>query len=102
MRVIALHNLLESNNYADSGSIVFKYAQEAVLDNEIIVIDMDFVDSVPTVFMNTSFGALMDIHGVEKTKKLFKFRNILKSQVDRITKYFNDYKLLLEAHGECV
>lgn len=86
------------NNYADAGDEVFEIAKSAIEEQLTIIIDMINVDSVPTIFMNTSFGALIDIYGVDKTKKSFKFRNILKSQVERISKYFNDYQSLLESN----
>lgn len=95
MQTIILHDLLESHNYVESGVIVFDVAKDVVSRDEIIMIDMANVESVPTNFLNTSLGALMDIYGVEKTKKSFRFKNILKTQVDRISKYFNDYQSLL-------
>ncbi|MBB4036552.1 hypothetical protein GGR21_002458 [Dysgonomonas hofstadii] len=95
MQTVILHDLLENHNYVQSGNIVFEMAKDAVSRDEIIIIDMTDVESVPTNFLNTSLGALMDMYGVEKTKKSFKFRNILKTQVERIIKYFNDYEALL-------
>jgi hypothetical protein len=101
MKTISLYNILEKQNhsYADSGSIVFDIAKNAIQKREIVIIDMDGVDSVPTNFMNTSFGALINIFGIENTKKSFKFRNILKSQIDRISKYFNDYQTIVNLHS---
>jgi hypothetical protein len=95
MVVIILQDLLNSYSYSESGKKVFDTAIKAISEQEIVVIDMISVDSVPTNFMNTSFGSLIDIFGIEKTKKTFKFRNILKSQLERIQKYFNDYQTLL-------
>lgn len=95
MQTIILHDLLESHNYVESGNIVFGVAMDVVSRDEIITIDMANVESVPTNFLNTSLGALMDIYGVDKIKKSFRFKNILKTQVDRIVKYFNDYQSLL-------
>lgn len=95
MQTIILHDLLESHTYVESGSIVFDVAKDVVSRDEIITIDMANVESVPTNFLNTSLGALMDIYGVEKTKKSFRFKNILRTQVERISKYFNDYQSLL-------
>lgn len=94
-KTIILNDLLACYNYVDSGSIVFNEAKDMVLKNEIVVLDMSNVESVPTTFLNTSLGALMDIYGVERVKKSFRFRNVLRTQVDRLTKYFNDYQVLL-------
>lgn len=95
MKTINLYQLLENHNYVESGAMVFDLAKDVVSKGEIITIDMTNVESVPTNFLNTSLGALMDIYGVEKVKKSFMFKNILKTQVERIIKYFDDYQKLL-------
>lgn len=65
-----------------------------ILDNGgIIIFDMNGLQSVSTVFLNTSFGYLIDEYGLEKVKNSFKFHNILRSQGERIRKYFEDYQL---------
>jgi hypothetical protein len=97
MITILLSEILNDNDYANGGVAVYNIAQKAILNNDVIVIDMQNVDSVPTVFMNTSFGELMDNYGADRIKKSFKFRNILKTQVERISKYFSDYESLLKA-----
>ena len=47
------------------------------------------------MFMNTSFGVLIVAYGIEKTKKLFVFNNITRSQFNRIQKYFDDYQNII-------
>ncbi len=42
--------------------------------------------------MNTSFGELIALYGIEKTKKVFLFKSITKAQLQRIRKYFADYE----------
>ena len=41
--------------------------------------------------MNTSFGSLIDLFGLDTTKQALRFQNIKKSQIERIRKYLNDY-----------
>lgn len=96
MKTIILNDLLKENNYVNSGFIVFNEAKDAVSNNETVILDMENVESVPTNFLNASLGSLMDIYGVEQTRRSFGFKNILKSQVERIKKYFNDYQTLLD------
>ena len=90
MQIILLQSILENKDYADAGTAVYEIAKTAVSNQEVVILDMKGVDSVPTIFMNTSFGKLIDEFGIEETKKSFKFRNILKTQVERIIKYFKD------------
>lgn len=52
---------------------------------------MTGVDSIPTMFMTTSFGCIMQDFGAKKLKKEMIFKNITKVQIERIKKYINDY-----------
>ncbi|MDH6309330.1 hypothetical protein M2451_002784 [Dysgonomonas sp. PFB1-18] len=96
MIVISLYGLLLDSDYRESGKAVLNKAVEAIDENELVVIDMDKVDSVPTIFMNASFGPLIDKYGVDRIKKSLRFRNVLKSQVERISKYFSDYQKIID------
>ena len=95
MKTVILYDILKNNDYAESGRIVFKIALDAIHDDNKVIIDMEKADSVPTSFMNTSFGELIRLYGVDQTKNLFVFNHILKSQIERIHKYFNDYEELI-------
>ena len=76
--VVLLKDILKDNQYPEAGVLLFKIAKE--------------IESVPTVFMNTSFGELIALYGIEKTKKVFLFKSITKAQLQRIRKYFADYE----------
>lgn len=76
---------------AKAGDAVFSDAVPLISRGEVIVFDMHGLDAVSTVFLNTSFGHLMELFGIEKVKKSFKFSNLLRSQAERIKKYFSDY-----------
>ena len=82
--VVLLKDILKDNQYPEAGVLLFKIAKEAI--------DMSEIESVPTVFMNTSFGELIALYGIEKTKKVFLFKSITKAQLQRIRKYFADYE----------
>ena len=57
-----------------------------------IIIDMDGVNAVPTMFMNVSFGKLVDEFGKMKVMRSINFYNINKAQLDRFKNYFKEYK----------
>ena len=53
---------------------------------------MTGVDSIPTMFMTTSFGCIMQDFGAKKLKKEMIFKNITKVQIENfvcLKKYFN-------------
>ena len=69
---------------------------DSIESNHKIVFDMKGIDAVSTVFLNAFFGQLIDKYGKGREKSSFKFSGLLKSQFDRIRKYFVDYAALLE------
>lgn len=90
--VVLLKDILKDNQYPEAGVLLYKIAKKAIDNGETVILNMSEVESVPTVFMNTSFGELIASHGVEKAKKVFLFKSITKAQIQRIRKYFTDYE----------
>lgn len=96
MITVQIKDILKDRTYPQGGKALYDIAKKAIMDGDIVSVDMSDVESFPTMFMNTSFGDLICEFGTEKTKKAFVFKSITKSQVERIQKYFDDYKKLLE------
>lgn len=93
---VSLKDILKDKSYADGGLVLFDIADKAIPDGDTVVIDMEGVLSIPTLFMNTSFGDLIVKHGIERTKKIFLFNNVNRIQFEKIQKYFNDFQALCE------
>ncbi|KAA6303553.1 MAG: hypothetical protein EZS26_000104 [Candidatus Ordinivivax streblomastigis] len=93
MKVI-LKEILEDRSYTEGGTVLFQIAEIAVNTGDTVYVDMQDVTAIPTLFMNTSFGNLMDKYGIDKIKKLFRFNNATRIQINRIQKYFNDFQIL--------
>ena len=94
MNVIELKNLLKDNSYPDAGSVLFDIIKDAIASSGKVIIDMTDVISIPTMFMNTSFGSILDEFSEEELKSTISFKNISKSQIERIQKYLSDYSHL--------
>jgi len=88
---IVLKDIISQGNFPDSGRIFHDMLKSYLDQKRTIVIDMSEVVSLPTLFMNTSFGVIIDECGADILKKNVKFDNIGKSQMFRIQKYFDDY-----------
>lgn len=95
MKIITLKHILAEKAYPDAGNCIFKDIKDTILAHDKLIIDMSDVLSVPTMFLNTSFGAIIDEFGIPKLKESIGFKNITKSQVDRIQKYFIDYNQVI-------
>lgn len=91
MRQIVLNDILQGRTYPDAGTKFCDILRETIAGNDSVQIDMTGVDSIPTMFMNTSFGRIMSEYGVERLKKIMIFRNISKVQIEKIGKYLKDY-----------
>lgn len=96
MKIINLKAILNKSNYQQAGSCVFDIMDSAENTSEVFVLDMDGVISIPTMFMNTSFGAYIDKYGVEELRTRIKFKNITKVQAECIQKYLFHYEKLIK------
>lgn len=93
MRLINIASLLEGKSYPDAGAALYPHIESAINSNQMLVIDMTGVDSIPTLFMNTSFGEALGNFGMEKFRKYISFCHIKKAQADRIKEYLYKYEL---------
>lgn len=91
MKQIVLSDILARKSYPDAGTEFCDILREVIQINDTLQIDMKGVDSIPTMFMNTSFGKIMSEFGVKRLKKAMIFRNISNVQIERIGKYLKDY-----------
>jgi len=95
MKTIILKEILAENAYPDAGEYIFKDIKDSIIAHDKVIIDMIDVLSVPTMFLNTSLGAIIDEYGTDKLKESLGFKNITKSQVERIQKYLIDYNQVI-------
>lgn len=86
MCTIKLNDIMIGKEFPESGNDLYNF----ILDNkdkcERIVIDMEGISSLPTIFLNVSLGRYIEEFGVADIKKL-SFTHITKSQAERIRDY---------------
>ena len=86
MCTIKLNDIMIGKEFPDSGNDLYCF----ILDNkdkcERIVIDMEGVSSLPSIFLNVSLGRYIEEFGVDNFRKL-SFTHITKSQAERIRDY---------------
>lgn len=92
MNTVYLLELLEGRTYPEAGTALFPYIENAIRTQDPICIDMAGVDSIPTLFMNTSFGEALQAYGASAFKKSITFAHIQRAQAERIKKYVIDYE----------
>ena len=90
---IHLNQILQQDaDLTVAGSKFYDSVKEHVADSEKIVVDMENVTSLPSIFLNVSFGRIIDEYGMDVVRQLFSFVKITKMQAERLQKYFGAYK----------
>lgn len=90
--MIQLFQLMQDKSYPESGDLLYKILDEAIKKGENIDIDMTNVISLPSMFLNASFGRAFVTFGKDAVKQRTKFYHIGKSQAERLNEYFLRYK----------
>ncbi len=87
MCTINILELLQGRNYPEAGGALYESMIAAFAENDKIILDMEGVDTLPSMFLNTSIGKYITTFGYEQLRGKLTFRNIGKSQVERIKDY---------------
>lgn len=69
--VVLLKDILKDNQYPEAGVLLFKIAKEAIDNGETLILNMSEIESVPTVFMNTSLENLLHCMELKRQRKFF-------------------------------
>ncbi len=92
MEKILIKDLLAIGSYPEAGEALYFRTLAQISNGKEVYLDMSGVDSIPTTFMNVSFGRFIKEIGKEPTKRSLRFLNITKSQLERIKNYFELYE----------
>lgn len=89
--MIELKNILNNRAYPESGAILYEILCKTIKDNSKVEIDLEGVVSLPSIFLNASFGKAVALYGVEKVKQSTRFHHISKAQAERLKEYFERF-----------
>lgn len=92
MKTVKINNIISENTLVQSGNLLFDEINKCMNANEKLVIDMNGVSSLPSIFMNVSFGQFIDNYGLEKLLSIVQIINITRTQAERISDYFKRYR----------
>ena len=87
--MVLLNSLMQDKSYPESGSLLFDIICQSVQNDQMIDIDMTGVVSLPSMFLNASFGKAFSQFGVDSIKQKTKFFHISRTQAERISEYFS-------------
>ena len=89
---ILLKPLMEGKNYPDAGETLYYEIVKHINDSEKVVVDMTGIDALPSMFLNTSIGRIIDQYGKQSLKDHVAFAMITRSQAMRLHEYLERYK----------
>lgn len=90
--MIQLFQLMQNKSYPESGALLYEIIEDAIKNGKDIEIDMSNVISLPSMFLNVSFGNAFVVFGKETIKRHTRFFYIGKSQAERLNEYFQRYQ----------
>lgn len=87
MCTIKLQDILNGRDYPDAGSMLYDKMLGLEKTCDKVVLDLDGVISLPTIFLNVSVGKYITDWGLDSFKSKFSFAHISTSQIERLQKY---------------
>lgn len=83
---IKLLPIINGRTYPDAGAMLYDKLISLLVTENSIVLDLNGVDLLPSMFLNVSLGRIIKEYGVQTIKKI-SFKNITQSQAQRIKDY---------------
>lgn len=94
MTTIVLNNILLSNaNLPQAGNLFYFEVKKSFDISQPVVVDMNGVTSLPSIFLNVSIGKIIDEFGIDMLKKRMSFVKITQGLATRLKGYLETYKL---------
>lgn len=88
---IILKDLMVGRDYPTAGGALFDIIRKYISTNDRIIINMDGVDSLPSMFLNTSIGQFIDNYGKDLLRQKISFTKITRTQALRLQDYLSRY-----------
>ena len=82
---------MQNRSYPESGNVLYDQMVENISSSEKVVLDLDGVVALPTMFLNVSIGKFLDTYGVDELKQKVSFARVTASQAERLKNYINIY-----------
>lgn len=92
MCTIKLYDIMQEGDFPMAGTVLYDIIKKNMDSSDRIIIDMEGVSSLPSMFLNVSIGKFIDEFGLDKLKQKVSFVKIPKSQAERLRDYINRYK----------
>lgn len=85
---IRLMDIVSGTSTNGEGLILFNVMNNLLLNNQKVRLSLEGATPFSTSFLNSSIGNLIDIYGIETIRKRLVFSSLTKSQIKKMTSYF--------------
>lgn len=93
MCTISLAGILSQNtDFTSAGASFYDSINQAFAKSEKIVVDMQNVTSIPSIFLNVSIGKIIEEFGSARLKRDMTFSRISKAQALRLQEYMKKFQ----------
>jgi len=87
--MIKISQIMENRTYPESGKLLYDYISPLLSKNQSVTLDLNGVDSLPSMFLNASIGVAAREYGAETIKKNVVFFHVSRAQAERLKEYFS-------------
>ena len=91
MCTINLSEVMNGKNYPDAGDSLYELINKEADRCDRLVLNMEGVDAMPSMFLNTSIGRIIQERGAEFLRQKVLFARITRSQAERLKSYIDRY-----------
>ena len=88
---IAVLPIMKGKNYPTAGDTLYQIIINSVDEVDKVILDLKGVPMLPSMFLNTSIGRMIEERGVSFVKQKFSFANIKASDAMRLRDYVNRF-----------
>ena len=88
MCTIKVSSIMKGKDYPTAGDSLYQRMVFCLDSEDRVILDMNGVLLIPSMFLNVSIGRLAQERGVEYVKKYVSFSHIKVSDAQRIQQYF--------------
>ncbi len=91
MCTINIKDLVQNQSLPSAGEALFSIMIDKMNDQDSIILNMEGVHSLPSLFLNPSLGRFIEENGVDLLKHKIKFSHITKTQAERLNEYIQKF-----------
>lgn len=96
MCTVKLYEIMQEGDFPMAGSILYNIMKKNIDSTDKVIIDMEGVSSLPSMFLNVSIGRFIDEFGLDKLRQKVSFVKIPKLQAERLKDYINRYNFMCD------